>query len=196
MHTFDRMDYKIISSLTPVNSRILDLGCGNGTLLKLLIEKNRVTGFGVDLDEDNIIDCVSKGLSVHHGDLESVLEEYPDKSFDYVILSLTLQAVKNPHPVIKQMLRVGSKAIVTFPNFAYLPIRTQLALRGRMPKTRELPYEWYNTPNIHLTTVKDFIGYCKNNQIEIKKAFYLSNKKAVRFLPNVRAYEALYVIEQ
>jgi methionine biosynthesis protein MetW len=189
-----RADFDVISGIIPLKAHVLDLGCGSGELLKLLVDKKRVTGFGVEMDEENIISCVSKGLSVHHGNLESVLGEYPDKTFDFVILSLTLQAVRNPHDVIRKMLQVGRKAIVSFPNFAYLPSRYQLAVKGCMPKTVDLPYEWYNTPNIHLTTVKDFKSYCRAQNIHIENEFYFGSRSRISLLPNLLACEALFVI--
>lgn len=191
-----RVDYGIIVDIIPDNARVLDLGCGNGDLLRLLVDRKKVSGFGVDADEDKIIACVSKGLSVHHGDLETVLSEYPDNTFDFVILSLTLQSVMSPSEVIRQMLHVGKKAIVSFPNFAYLPIRFQLAVKGRMPKTKVLPYDWYNTPNIHHTTINDFADYCAENGISIDKAFYLGTNNPVKLLPNLFAYEALFVLNR
>jgi methionine biosynthesis protein MetW len=189
-----RADFDVIGRIMPSEAHVLDLGCGSGDLLKLLVDEKRVTGFGVEMNEENIISCVSKGLSVHHGNLESIIDEYPEKAFDFVILSLTLQAVKNPHDVIKKMLTVGRKAIVSFPNFAYLPIRYQLAVKGCMPKTADLPYEWYNTPNIHLTTVKDFKNYCKAQNIRIENEFYFGPMSSFGRFPNLLACEALFVI--
>jgi methionine biosynthesis protein MetW len=189
-----RADFDVIGRIIPSKAHVLDLGCGSGDLLKLLVDEKRVTGFGVEMNEENIISCVSKGLSVHHGNLESIIDEYPDKTFDFVILSLTLQAVKNPHDVIGKMLKVGRKAIVSFPNFAYLPIRYQLAVKGCMPKTADLPYEWYNTPNIHLTTVKDFKNYCKDQGICIQNEFYFGRMSGIGRFPNLLACEALFVI--
>lgn len=191
-----RLDYEIIANLVEENSRVLDLGCGSGELLQLLIRKNKVTGFGVELAEDKIYSCIAKGLSVHHGDIDEGLADYPDRSFDYVVLSLTLQAVKQPKFVIDEMLRIGKKAIVSFPNFAYLPIRWQLAVNGRMPVTADLPYDWYNTPNIHLTTIKDFWRFCAQNDIKISDVFYLGDERLVKFIPNLLAKSALFALEK
>ncbi|MCL5292729.1 MAG: methionine biosynthesis protein MetW [Actinobacteria bacterium] len=189
-----RLDYDLIIDLVTEESRVLDLGCSTGDLLKLLIKQKKVTGFGVEIEEEKVYSCIAKGLSVHHGDIDDGLADYPDHSFDYVILSLTLQAVKKPKFVIEEMLRVGGKAIVSFPNFAYLPIRWQLAALGRMPMTTDIPYEWYETPNIHLTTIKDFSRFCGENSIKVSDVFYLGSKGQIRFAPNVFAKSALFVL--
>lgn len=191
-----RIDYEIIAGVVKEGSRVLDLGCGAGDLLKLLIDRKKVTGFGLEIEEEKVYACIANGLSVHHGDIDSGLSDYPDDSFDYVILSLTLQAVRKPKFVIDEMLRVGKKAIVSFPNFAYLPIRFQLAVNGRMPITSDLPYSWYDSPNIHLTTIKDFWKFCSESCVKVSEVYYLGENGRVRLLPNLFAKSALFVLEQ
>lgn len=191
-----RVDLHLICRLVEERSTVLDLGCGDGELMELLIRERQVTARGVEISEEGIYRCISRGLSVHHGDLDEGLEDYPDRSFDYVILSQTLQAVHKPRLVLQEMLRVGRLGIVTFPNFAYWQPRLQLALGGRMPKTRDLPYEWYNTPNIHLTTIQDFLDLCRAEGISVVKAIYLSGHRRVRFLPNLLAQMAILVVQK
>ncbi|MHB0870743.1 MAG: methionine biosynthesis protein MetW [Chloroflexota bacterium] len=192
----ERMDLHLISRLVQEGSSVLDLGCGDGQLMELLIRERRVTARGVEIAEEGIYSCISRGLSVHHGDLDEGLEDYPDGSFDYVILSQTLQAVHKPRLVLQEMLRVGRLGIVTFPNFAHWQPRIQLALGGRMPKSEDLPYEWYSTPNIHLTTIQDFLDLCQAEGISVVKAIYLSGKRRIRLLPNLRARTALLVLKK
>ncbi|MCL4498652.1 MAG: methionine biosynthesis protein MetW [Chloroflexi bacterium] len=190
-----RIDYDVILNIVERKSRVLDLGCGSGDLLSLLIKTNQVIGYGMELEEEKVYDCIARGLSVHHGDIDDGLRDYPDHSFDYVILSLTLQAVRKPQFVIEEMLRVGTRAIVSFPNFAYLPIRLQLGLNGRMPVTSDLPYNWYDSPNIHHTTVKDFWSFCDESSIKVRDAHYFGSRGRVKTLPNLRAHSALFVLE-
>ncbi len=198
MHKSDRtrIDYKIIAGVVSEGARVLDLGCVAGDLLKLLIDEKKVTGFGLELDEEKGLRMHRQGLSVHHGDIDSGLADYPDDSFDFVILSLTLQAVRKPKHVIQEMLRVGNKAIVSFPNFAYLPVRFQLGINGRMPITSDLPYSWYDSPNIHLTTIKDFWKFCSDSYVKVSEVYYLGNKGRIRLLPNLLAKSALFVLER
>ena len=149
-------DYNLIEGLVSTGAKVLDLGCGDGTLLSLLIERKQVKGVGVDIYEDGLNDCLKKGLSVLQLDLNKGLSRFKDGSFDYVILNMTLQATYNPLQLIKEMVRVGRKAIVGFPNFGHWKLVLSLLLKERMPKNKTLPYEWYNTPNIRLMTIKDF----------------------------------------
>jgi methionine biosynthesis protein MetW len=192
-------DYEQIARLVPEGSRVLDLGCGNGQLLKMLMERKGVTGRGVDIDEENVVECIRKGLSVFQGNLDEGLADYQDKSYDYVILNRTLQVVLKPDYVIREMLRIGDRAIVSFPNFGHWKVRLSLLLKGRMPVTRMLPFEWYNTPNIHLVTIKDFKRFCLVNGIDILNEVSLVNSRRVydrrhRLFPNLLAEEGIFVI--
>lgn len=190
----ERIDLAVVGELVTSGARVLDLGCGDGALLQLLVERKGVTARGVEISEDGVRHCVSKGLSVHQADLDEGLGDYPDGSFDYVILSQTLQTVHRPELVLREMLRVGRVGIVSFPNFGYWRVRTQLLLGGRMPKNDYLPYEWHDTPNIHLLTVADFHDYCATNSLAIDQAVYLADGRRVSALPNVRAKLAIFVI--
>jgi methionine biosynthesis protein MetW len=191
-----RLDLQLISRLVKPRSTVLDLGCGDGELMDILITDRDATARGVEISEEGVYHCIARGLSVHHGDLDEGLGDYPDNSFDYVILSQTLQAVKRPRMVLLEMLRVGRLGIVTFPNFAYWRVRLDLLLNGRMPKTSDLPYEWHNTPNIHLTTIKDFVRLCKAEDITVKKAIYLAGRRQVKTNPNLLASTAVFVVKK
>src|ERR1700738_4667944 len=146
--------------MVEAKSRVLDVGCGDGTLLRLLAEEKGVDARGIELSQRGVNDCVAKGLSVIQGDADTDLADYPDNGFDYVILSQTLQATRQPRTVLEHMLRIGRHAIVSFPNFGHWKIRLQILFAGRMPQTNNLPYSWYDTPNIHFCTIKDFRHLC------------------------------------
>jgi methionine biosynthesis protein MetW len=191
-----RIDLEIVAELVEPGSRVLDLGCGDGMLLDLLIQRKKVIGRGVEIDDAGVRACIGKGLSVHHSDLDEGLGDYPDQSFDYVILSQTLQTVYLPLLVMQEMLRVGKAGIVSFPNFGYWKVRSQLFARGRMPRTDYLPYEWYDTPNIHLLTVRDFEGFCRKHSFVVERAIYLCDGHRVSALPNVRAKEAIFLVRK
>ena len=162
------LNYSIITNMIPENHSVLDVGCGNGVLMKMLKEKNVIVT-GIDIAQENIIKCLEKGLSVIQGDIDEGLQGYPDKSYDYVVLNQTLQSTEKPDFVIQEMLRVGKKVIISFPNFAYWRIRFYLMFHGKMPKSNILPFEWYNTPNIHLLTIKDFYNFAKRHNFKIEK---------------------------
>lgn len=195
------LNYDIIMQMIESESKVLDLGCGDGELLKLLKDKKNVKCRGVEINEDNIIRCIEKGLSVFQGDIDEGLKDYQDKSFDYVVLNRTLQCTHRPDYVIQEMLRVGKKAVISFPNFAYWRVRLYLTLTGRMPKSNILPFEWFNTPNIHLLTIKDFKEFCNERRIDILKEIYM-NKARVKtgfthnIIPNFYAEEAIFVISR
>lgn len=194
----NRIDYEVILDLVDRASRVLDLGCGDGELLDLLNREKDVTGQGIEIDQDNITRCTARGVNVIHGNLDEGLADYSDNSFDYVVLNQTLQVVMKPDYVLKEMVRVGKKGIVSFPNFAYIRVRLQLLLKGKMPKTPELPFQWFNTPNIHLLTIKDFEEFCQKNNIEIIKRIFLSGSSLINpyLFPNLLAKSAVYVIKR
>lgn len=192
-----RVDHQIISNLIKKGSSVLDLGCGRGDLLKLLSDEKDVSGMGVEKDFEMINECLLKGLSVIQANVDHDLKDYQDKSFDYVVLSLTLQALKKPEKVLQEMLRIGKKAIVSFPNFGNIWIRLDLMFRGTMPKSRFIPYEWFNTPNIHFCSIKDFKKLCKFEKFRIDKKIYMKkrNKKILSCFPNLFASTAIFVLE-
>ena len=154
-HT-NRIDLKLVAEMVAPGSRVLDVGCGDGALLSLLAETRNVDGRGIELSREGVAGCVARGLSVIQGDADTDLAEYPDDSFDYVILSQTIQATRNPRLVLEHMLRIGRRAIVSFPNFGHWRMRSQVFFMGRMPVTEALPYSWWDTPNIHFCTIRDF----------------------------------------
>ena len=164
-----RIDHRLIYKIVEPGSRVLDLGCGDGDLLSILVKEKNVKAQGIEIDDKAIYKCVEKGLSVFHGDIDSGLAEYKDKSFDYVILNQSFQQVMHVDAVLKDALRVGRKVIVGFPNFAYCRSRLQIFFGGKTPVTGALPYQWYETPNLHFLSISDFIDYCglKNIHIEI-----------------------------
>jgi methionine biosynthesis protein MetW len=168
-----RIDYTLIEDLVPSGATVLDLACGDGELLAQLIEDKGVTGSGVEIRQEAVEACIAKGLSVFHGDLDSGLADYPDGSIDVVILSLSLQQLRRPRMIVREMVRVGKMAIVSFPNFAHWSVRGQLFLRGRMPVSRDLPYQWWDTPNIHLCTINDFRHLCREEGLRIERESYL-----------------------
>ena len=172
-----KKEFKIISELIENNTRVLDVGCGDGTLMKYLKDEKNVDTRGLEISKNNVQDCTSKGLSVIEGNAEKDLHQFPNLSFDYVILSQTLQAFYNPEKVIDDLLRVANKAIVTIPNFGHWKVRIHLLLKGTMPLTETLPNEWYNTPNLHMCTIKDFFNFCSKKKIELYKSISLSGEK-------------------
>ncbi len=165
-----RIDHLLISGMVEPGSRVLDVGCGDGALLRLLADTRGVDARGIELSQRGVNDCVAKGLSVIQGDADSDLLDYPDDAFDYVILSQTIQATRHPKAVLENMLRIGRRAIVSFPNFGHWKIRLQLVVRGRMPVTKNLSYTWYDTPNIHFCTIRDFVELTKELDAEINRA--------------------------
>jgi methionine biosynthesis protein MetW len=190
-------EHRIIVDLVRPGASVLDLGCGDGILLNILKkEKNISKSQGIEIDEQAIYKCVERGLSVFHGDIDTGLAEYEDKSFDYVILNQSFQQVKKPEVVLGEALRVGREVIVGFPNFAYYQARYHLAVRGIAPVTRSLPYQWYDTPNIHFLSIADFIRFCRQRNIRIEKSAYLGKKGPVRFLPNLFALIGIFLIIQ
>ena len=171
-----KSEYKIIADIITKNTRVLDVGCNDGSLMEFLKKNNNVDIRGIEISKEKVQTCISKGLTVIEGDAEFDLKQFPDKSFDFVVLGQTLQAFINPEIVIKELLRVGNKAIVTIPNFGHWKVRLNLLVQGTMPVTKTLPNEWYNTPNIHMCTIKDFFKFSEKMNFKIFKSFALMNK--------------------
>ena len=171
-----KLEYKIIADIITKNTRVLDVGCDDGSLMEFLKKEKNVDIRGIEISKAKVQTCISKGLTVIEGDAEFDLKQFPDKSFDYVVLGQTLQAFINPEIVIKELLRVGNKAIVTIPNFGHWKVRLNLLFQGTMPVTKILPNEWYNTPNIHMCTIKDFFKFSKLINFKIFKSLALMNK--------------------
>jgi homoserine O-acetyltransferase len=190
-----RVDYELIESLIKPDTAVLDVGCGDGELLARLITDKNVTGKGVELQQDLVLTCVTRGLPAIQRNVEYGLESYTDKSFDYVILSQTLQTVKNPEKVFSELLRIGKKVIVSFPNFAHWRCRAQLLLRGKAPITGQLPFSWHDSPNIHFLSLKDFDEFCKRLEVRVEKRIPLikTSVSPVRFAPNLFAEQVIYV---
>jgi methionine biosynthesis protein MetW len=196
-----RIDLQIIADMIEPNTRLLDVGCGNGVLLDYLVHFKQVDGRGIELSTEGVQACVSAGLSVIQGDADTDLEAYPDGAFDYVVLSQTLQTVTSPRIVLEHMLRIGKRAIVSFPNFAYWRLRLHLALHGQMPVSDSLPYHWYDTPNIHLCTIKDFLDLCGELGVTVERSVALDREGQVRrvrsnlFLANLLGVQAVFVLK-
>jgi len=195
-------EFKIIANLIETNMRVLDVGCGDGTLMEFLKNNKKIDIRGIEISKNNVQQCIGKGLTVIEGDAEKDLSQFPDGSFDFVILSQTLQAFLNPEKVISELLRVGKKAIVTIPNFGYWKVRLHLLIKGTMPVTRTLPDEWYNTPNLHMCTIKDFFNFCENRKINLYKSIALQNLKSSRItntnltLKNLTSVLGIFLIEK
>lgn len=194
------LNYSIITNMIEPNLSVLDLGCGDGTLLKMLKNKG-INARGIDINQDNIVKCLEKGLPVIQGDIDEGLQEYPDKSYDYVVLNQTLQSTEKPDFVIKEMLRVGNKVVVSFPNFGYWKVRFYLMFKGKMPKSRILPFQWYDTPNIHLLTIDDFYDFAKSQDFKIEQKICMTKAKVrksilQKLFDNLFTEEVIFVISK
>ena len=172
-----KKEFKVIADLLPNNVRVLDVGCGDGSLMNLLIKEKNIEARGLELIEDNVKKCIYKGLSVIEGNAETELHQFPNQSFDYVVLSQTLQAFYNPEKVLKELLRIGASVIISIPNFGYWRVRLKLLFYGKMPVTKTLPNTWYNTPNLHMCTIKDLFNFCDEKNVKIKKAIGINGDK-------------------
>lgn len=189
-----RLDHKIIFSIVHTGSRILDLGCGEGHLMYLLAREKKVNAQGIEKDDRAIQECVKKGLSVFHDDIESGLKEYPDHSFDYVILNQCMEEVKDVDTLIDDALRIGDKVIIGFPNFAYIKARLMMFFWGRAPVTKSLPYSWFDTPNVRFLSIIDFREFCSAKGVKIIGSHYLGERSVLWFLPNLFALNAVFVL--
>tara|TARA_Y100000590_G_C15429296_1_gene904503 strand:- start:191 stop:880 length:690 start_codon:yes stop_codon:yes gene_type:complete len=190
-----RKDWDLIESMIESKSTILDIGCGEGNLIKQLEQNINANTRGIEIDGNLVRSAIGKGLSVVQGNAETDLDQYCDESFNYVILSQTLQAMFNPKIVLHELLRVGNKAIVSFPNFGHWSVRLQLLFKGKMPVTKDLPYAWYETPNIHFFTLKDFLEMCKESNIHIEKSIGLTNKGKHFEINNNHLFSNLFINE-
>jgi methionine biosynthesis protein MetW len=195
-------EYKLISDMVETNSRVLDVGCDDGTLMEFLKQNKNVDIRGIEISKEKVQTCISKGLTVIEGNAEFDLKQFPNKSFDYVVLGQTLQAFVNPELVINELLRVGKKAIVTIPNFGHWKVRLNLMIKGTMPVTKTLPNEWYNTPNIHMCTIKDFFKFSETIDFKIFKSLALINKNVSNinnsnlFTKNLFSELGIFLIEK
>jgi methionine biosynthesis protein MetW len=172
-----KKEFKVIADLLSNDTRVLDVGCGDGSLMNLLVKEKNIEVRGLELEKKNVQECIYKGLPVIQGNAETELYQFPDQSFDYVVLSQTLQAFYNPDKVLKELLRIGKSVIVSIPNFGYWKVRTSLLFFGKMPMTKTLPNSWYNTPNLHMCTIKDLFNYCEEQNIKIQKVIGVNEDK-------------------
>ena len=189
-----RDDLQLIFDWIPVGSRVLDLGCGDGELLSALVSEKQCSGYGVEIDTDGVVAAIGRGVNVIQADLEQGLQAFGDNSFDVIVLSQTIQAMQNTETILRDLTRVAKQAIVSVPNFGYWQNRLQLALGGHMPVSERMPYQWYNTPNIHWCTLKDFDRLCAKNHIRVLERSVMTGGKRVNILPNLLGSLAFYRI--
>jgi methionine biosynthesis protein MetW len=190
----ERPDFHVIGEIVEPRSRVLDLGCGEGELLAWLIEHKKVLARGVEISSAQVRRAISRGVSVYQGDIDEGLADYPDKAFDYVILSQTLQETRSPLEVLREMLRVGRRAIISFPNFGHWSVRIAMLLNGQAPKTKLFPYNWYNSPNIHFLSINDFEDLCREHHFPIERRYFLAGNRHVKAFPNLVAQTAVFLL--
>ena len=187
----ERPDFAAIAAWIPEGATVLDLGCGDGSLLRYLKETRAVRGYGVEISDPGIVSCIANSVNVIQNDLESGLADFESNSFDYVMLSQTLQATRHTEALVQEMLRVGREGIVSFPNFGYWKNRLNVLL-GNMPVSRELPYQWYDTPNVHLCTLHDFENFCRDQRVQILERRVMTGENEMKVLPNLLGSTAVY----
>ncbi len=192
----ERLDHRIICDMVQDGARVLDLGCGDGSLMSLLVRERRASVQGIELDGEAVHRCVEKGLTVFQGDIESGLADYPDGAFDDVILNQSMQEVRKVDLVIGESLRVGRRVIVGFPNFTHLPSRWTIFFRGRTPVTRSLPHHWYETPNVRFLSIRDFEDFCRSKDLRVLKAVYLGADGTLTCCPNLFARDAVFALSK
>jgi methionine biosynthesis protein MetW len=190
----ERPDFHVIGEIIEPKSRVLDLGCGEGELLAWLVENKGVLARGVEIAPAQVRRAISRGVSVYQGDIDEGLADYPDTAFDYVILSQTLQETRSPLHVLQEMLRVGRRAIISFPNFGHWSVRASMLLNGQAPKTKLFPYNWYNSPNIHFLCINDFEALCREHGFPIERRYFLSGSRKVEMFPNLRGQTAVFLL--
>jgi methionine biosynthesis protein MetW len=190
----ERPDFSVIGEIIQPKSRVLDLGCGEGELLAWLVENKNVMARGVEISAAQVRKAIGRGVSAYQGDIDEGLADYPAKAFDYVILSQTLQETRAPLQVLQEMLRVGRRAIISFPNFGHWTMRRAMLFTGQAPKTKLFPYDWYNSPNIHFLSINDFEDLCRDNGFPIEKRYFLSGARRVATLPNLLAQTAVFLL--
>lgn len=197
-----RVDLLLVADMVEPNTRVLDVGCGDGTLLRILSETHQVDARGIEISQSGVNQCVARGLSVVQGDADTDLVNYPDKAFDYAILSQTIQATYQPRQVLEQLLRIGKRVIVSFPNFGHWKIRSQIMFKGRMPVTENLSYAWYDTPNIHFCTIKDFVALCDELDAKVERCIALNAQggrlgvKIPLFMQNLIGDQAIFLLKR
>lgn len=190
----ERPDFRVVGEIVEPGSRVLDLGCGEGELLAWLVENKNVMARGVEISSTQVRRAISRGVSAYQGDIDEGLADYPDKAFDYVILSQTLQESRSPLKVLREILRVGRRAIISFPNYAHYSMRLNMLFQGQAPKTKLFPYNWYDSPNIHFLSIKDFENLCREQNFPITQRYFLSGAQRVTFLPNLMAKTAVFLL--